>query len=177
MCFATRPPRVAGQSLTHPHTCFQLADLTSTGTLAASGTVKQTLPFEEELGSPTLLNINGSYLAVCTDAGQLKVFKIGGREARPFAGPSSLLPQDDAAPLQQADQKKGRTATSAVASIRVNCTGQMVSGVLTKEDGEPDGRIAVFSSESNVVYTYDFGAEQQIPLVSALGCPYTVNYI
>jgi hypothetical protein len=127
--------------------------------------VKQTLPFEEELGRPSLVAINGSYLAVCTDTGQLKVFKIGGREARPFAGPSSLLPQDDASPAQQQDQQDEKAALS-VASIRVNCTGQLVSGILARGDGEPDGRIAVFSSESNTVYTYDFGAEQRMPLVS-----------
>lgn len=127
-----------------------------------SGTVKQTLAFEEELGRPIHVHVNGNYLAVCTHLGQLKIFRLAGREARPHAGPSSILPQDDADFGQTQDQDP---PLPSIASIRMNCTGQLVGAVLGTADGGPDGRITVFSTESNSVHTYDFGAEQRIPQI------------
>jgi hypothetical protein len=49
--------------------------------------VKQTIALEAGQGSPALLTTTGDFLGVVTTAGLVRVFKAGGREARPHAGP------------------------------------------------------------------------------------------
>ena len=52
-----------------------------------TGTVKQTLVFDEANGSPVLLDCNRDYLAAVTPTHSLRVFKVAGREAKPYQGP------------------------------------------------------------------------------------------
>jgi intraflagellar transport protein 140 len=128
--------------------------------LLFAGTIKQTLAFEQQFGTPTCVDVNSSFLAVCTNTSYLKIFKIGGREARPHAGPS-LLQFDASEDLQNGSAAPAVT----VVSIRVNCTGQLVSALLAGERGSRETRIFVYSSEGNIVYAYDFAADKRVPLV------------
>lgn len=49
--------------------------------------MKQTIALEAGQGSPVLLTTTGDFLGVVTSLGLVRVFKAGGREARPHAGP------------------------------------------------------------------------------------------
>ncbi len=56
-----------------------------------AGLVRQTLPFSDADGQPMLVDCNGGYLAVGTSKNLVRIFKLGGREARPHAGPGELV--------------------------------------------------------------------------------------
>lgn len=57
--------------------------------LAHGGAFKQKLQFEAMQGLPLHLHVNGNFLAVATSRNQFQVFKLGGREVKPHAGPGN----------------------------------------------------------------------------------------
>jgi len=63
------------------------------------GTVKQVLQFTENEGDPFLAAVNGTYIAVGTTQGVVKVFDLSRREAKAIGGFMNLrqkLPNFDA---------------------------------------------------------------------------------
>ncbi len=81
-------PTPAGSTCTFP-----CASLTSPASPA--GTVKQTLPFDDQTGGgPVVMDCNRDYLAAASASHSLRVFKVAGREAKPHQGPGILLPQE-----------------------------------------------------------------------------------
>lgn len=122
-----------------------------------SGTVKQTLAFEESQGVPFLLDINKDFLAVATTGNVVRVFKLSGREAKPHAGPGHIIPTE--LPHLTLD------------SIRVNASGQLVSALVTnKGTARREDKMFVFAAEASGVLTYDFGADSREPQVHAWDC-------
>lgn len=59
----------------------------STHSTCHAGTVKQTLPFDDQSGGPVILDCNRDYLAASTANHSLRVFKVAGRESKPHQGP------------------------------------------------------------------------------------------
>ena len=52
-----------------------------------NGIVRQKMTFSEGEGSPTHLDVNGQFLAVATDTGLIKLFKVTRREPKQLGSP------------------------------------------------------------------------------------------
>lgn len=112
-----------------------------------NGIVRQKMTFSEGEGSPTHLDVNGQFLAVATDAGLIKLFKVTRREPKQLGSPGhfnlwahaqNLVPSisisaqskliccktsqgHQAAPTQETSRG------NAIRSIRCNADGTRVS--------------------------------------------------
>lgn len=77
------------------------------------------LNYLQEDGSPTRVDVNRNFLGVVTSCNCVRVYKLGGREAKPCC-PAQLL--------QVAGSDE---APEEVLSIRINCTGSMVCRMIS----------------------------------------------
>ncbi len=81
--------------------------------LNLAGTIKQTLDLEEHHGDPVCLDVNGDFLAVLTSNRWVRLWKLGGREAKPWQGKGRAM-DVHGEPLGD------------IESIRCNCNGTKV---------------------------------------------------
>jgi len=120
----------------------------------AAGTVKQTLAFEDSLGQgPCLLDCNRDYLAAITPAHAVRVFKVAGREAKPYQGPGTLLPPEMAA----------QGGGLRVDAIRVNSAGTMVAALCSSKEKARESRLYVLCFENATTLVYDFAQDGREP--------------
>lgn len=59
------------------------------------GTVKQTVVFEDNHGSPTFMDVARDFLVTVTNLNFVRIFKVAGREAKPHAGPGGCTCASD----------------------------------------------------------------------------------
>ncbi|XP_076827042.1 intraflagellar transport protein 140 homolog isoform X2 [Brachyhypopomus gauderio] len=106
------------------------------------GTVKQLLVFSEAEGSPVLLSVGGSYLAVGTDTTHVRVFDLSRREAKPLCNAKNmaeLIPE-----------------LGALRSVKCNANGNQLSMLVTQINGRPDHRVYFYDVEMDRVSHFDF---------------------
>lgn len=78
-----------------------------------AGTTKQTLELEESHGNPVCLDVCGDYLATLSENKYVRLWKLGGREVKPWQGRGRMI---DVHGEQLGD----------IVSIRCNCNGTKV---------------------------------------------------
>lgn len=127
------------------------------------GRVVRKIPFSEGEGMPTHLDINGSFLAVATAFGLLKVFDLSKRdrsgdnddeEGGGGGGPRQVGSSGKFVE-KYTDQSPG-----AIRSVSVNCNGRMVSILCDQEVGVMKMRKAspnlyVYVADNDLVESYD----------------------
>ncbi|XP_066546422.1 intraflagellar transport protein 140 homolog [Amia ocellicauda] len=106
------------------------------------GTVKQLLAFSEVEGTPALLNVCRTFLAVGTDTMHVKVFDLSRREAKPHCTAKNL-----------AELIPG---LGALSSVKCNANGSQVSVLVTRADGSPDCRVYFYDVEMDILTYFDF---------------------
>eukprot|EP00803_Ostreobium_quekettii_P010396 evm.model.scf_366.2 EVM.evm.TU.scf_366.2 scf_366:14443-33657(-) len=115
-----------------------------------TGTVKQTMSFEKDWGSPIHVDASEDYLAVVTDRQRAKIFKVGGRECKPVSPAVAIVFDGD--------------QFGSVEAMRVNCNGTKVSFLATaKERPTRDARVFVLDIESGITSSHDFSQSSQMP--------------
>ncbi|NWZ55925.1 IF140 protein, partial [Haliaeetus albicilla] len=110
------------------------------------GTVKQLLVFSEAEGNPCLLDVCGNFLAVGTDLAHFKIFDLSRREAKVHCNSKNffeLFP-----------------GLGGIASVKCNASGNKVSILVSKADGNIDSKICFYDVEMDKVTLFDFKAEQ-----------------
>ena len=118
------------------------------------GTVKHVLAFNASQGEPRVLDINGSIMAVATSTNVVRLFRVGGREAKPYGGAGRQIEAPDGQPL------------GPIESVRVNCNGTKVSLLVGVAGslGATDSRLFVYDVEHDAVLSYDFAPYGMYPL-------------
>ncbi|GMH43478.1 hypothetical protein BSKO_11400 [Bryopsis sp. KO-2023] len=117
-----------------------------------TGTVKQTLYFDSDDGCPTHLDVSNDFLGVLTDKMSVRVYKIGGREARPFCTPQQIQFDNEQGPFE------------GVVSVRLNSNGTKISILGSMADIHTrDTRIIVHDIEAGATISHDFASDMRIP--------------
>eukprot|EP00192_Tetraselmis_astigmatica_P000931 CAMPEP_0117694304 /NCGR_PEP_ID=MMETSP0804-20121206/27375_1 /TAXON_ID=1074897 /ORGANISM="Tetraselmis astigmatica, Strain CCMP880" /LENGTH=1395 /DNA_ID=CAMNT_0005507981 /DNA_START=130 /DNA_END=4318 /DNA_ORIENTATION=+ len=117
-----------------------------------AGTVKQTLELEENQGDPVCLDVGGDYLAALTSNKYVRLWKLGGREAKPWQGRGRYL-DVHGEPLGE------------IESIRCNCNGTKVSIIANLVENKTlrDPRLFVYDTDTDMVTFYDFRNDKCTP--------------
>ncbi|PNW79678.1 hypothetical protein CHLRE_08g362650v5 [Chlamydomonas reinhardtii] len=115
-----------------------------------AGTVKQTLMFDDNHGSPTSMDVARDYLAVVTSANIVRILKVAGREAKPHAGPAPLCPPE------LKDWK--------VMAMRANGNGNLVAALVVGPEPARAVRLVVWCGETNTHHVHDFTPEGRQPV-------------
>ncbi len=106
------------------------------------GTVKQVLQFTENEGDPFLATVNGTFIAIGTTQGIVKVFDLSRREAKAIGGFLNLktkLPNFD-----------------AVKDLGVSCDGLKVTMTILKRDNQPDSNLYIWNIDKDSLGYFDF---------------------
>ena len=106
------------------------------------GTVKQVLQFTENEGDPFLAAVNGTYIAIGTTQGVVKVFDLSRREAKAIGGFMNLrqkLPNFD-----------------AIKDLGVSCDGYKVTMTILKRNNQPDCNLYIWNIEKDSLGYFDF---------------------
>ncbi|XP_069036914.1 intraflagellar transport protein 140 homolog isoform X2 [Lepisosteus oculatus] len=106
------------------------------------GTVKQLLAFSEAEGTPLLLSVCKTFLAVGTDTAHIKVFDLSRREAKPHCNAKNL---NELIP-----------GLGALSSVKCNANGSQVSIIVTRADGSCDSRVYFYDVEMDTLTYFDF---------------------
>ncbi|GIL44704.1 hypothetical protein Vafri_2223 [Volvox africanus] len=115
-----------------------------------AGTVKQTIMFDDNHGSPAFMDVARDFLVTITNLNFVRIFKVAGREAKPHAGPAPLCPAE----------LKGWKVISA----KVNGTGSMVAALLVGPEPSRAVRLVVWCGESNTHHVHDFTPDNRVPV-------------
>ncbi|KAG2490014.1 hypothetical protein HYH03_011479 [Edaphochlamys debaryana] len=115
-----------------------------------AGTVKQTIVFDENHGSPAHLDVAKDYMVAVTSANIVRVFKVAGREAKPHAGPAPLCPPE------LKDWK--------VTATKVNATGSLVAALVVGPDPLRAVQLVVWCGEANTHHVHDFAHDSRVPV-------------
>eukprot|EP00873_Tetraselmis_striata_P011387 jgi/Tetstr1/431651/TSEL_021180.t1 len=120
--------------------------------LNLAGTVKQSLDLEENQGDPVCLDVSGDYLAVLTSTKTVRLWKLGGREAKPWQGKGRALDLFGE-PIGE------------VESIRCNCNGTKVSMIANMVENPTlrDPRVFVYDTDTDMLTFYDFRKDKCVP--------------
>lgn len=117
------------------------------------GVVKQTIFLDESAGDPEVLDITESHMALSTKGGYVKLWRLGGREARPM-GPTA----------GRRMEFPGGGRPAAILSMKLNCEGNKVAVIGAAADGRgADPRLLVYDVENDTFSAYDFGKEHRLP--------------
>jgi intraflagellar transport protein 140 len=127
---------------------------------------KSSIPFTDGEGCPTLLDVNGNFMAVVTDKGAIKLFDLSRRErggvdglqVKPLGSSGKFISAEDGSSLGH------------VRSVRCNASGTCVSLLSDRLIGgeamsirEPDSRLHIYDADKDVVLHYDFGGSCRYP--------------
>ncbi|GLC64378.1 hypothetical protein PLESTF_000154800 [Pleodorina starrii] len=115
-----------------------------------AGTVKQTIMFDDNHGSPAVMDVARDFLLTITNLNFVRVFKVAGREAKPHAGPAPLCPPE----------LKGWKVLSA----KVNGSGSLVAALVVGPEPARAVRLVVWAGESNTHHVHDFSPDGRVPV-------------
>lgn len=106
------------------------------------GTVKQVLEFTEIDGQPICMDVSEHFLVVGTANGVIQLFELSKRKIRPHAAPKAL---------------KGLIPDfGSISSVKCSCTGNQVSILAIKNDGNPDSKLYIWDVESDDLHFFNF---------------------
>ncbi|CAM9668740.1 unnamed protein product, partial [Ectocarpus sp. 12 AP-2014] len=129
------------------------------------GGFKSALAFTEAEGNPILVSLCGSFLAVATDRGVIKLYDVSKR-AKIDASTLPVRPLGNAGAFKC---PKTGNSLGVIRSISCNADGTRVSILSDKVHGQalkirfPDSRIHVYGSDKDSVESYDWGPEGRFP--------------
>lgn len=117
------------------------------------GVVKQTILLDEAVGEPELLDITESHMALSTKGGFVRLWRLGGREAKPVR------------PTQGRRMEfPGGGRPAAILSLKLNAEGNKVAVIGSAADGRgADPRLLVYDAENDTFSAYDFSKEHRQP--------------
>ena len=113
------------------------------------GVVRQSLAFEEAHGSVEHVDVCGEFLAAVTRGGFLKMWRVGGREARPHGPAAGRMVE------------VGGASCSVVSCVRVNADGSRVA-VLANAPGGGGVTLLVYDVESDLWFGYDCAQNEPV---------------
>lgn len=115
--------------------------------------MKQTILLDEAAGDPELLDITESHMALSTKGGFVRLWRLGGREARPM-GPTT----------GRRIEFPGGGRPASLLSVKLNSEGNKVAVIGAAADGRgADPRLLVYDQENDTFSVYDFGKEHRQP--------------
>ncbi|CAF0790150.1 unnamed protein product [Brachionus calyciflorus] len=107
------------------------------------GTVKQVLQFTENEGDPFLATVNGTFLAVGTTQGVVKVYDLSRREAKSIGGSMNL--------------KQKLPIFDTIKDLGISCDGNKVTMTVMKRNNDPDSNLYLWNLEKDSLGYFDFG--------------------
>ncbi|KAG5176880.1 putative intraflagellar transport protein 140 [Tribonema minus] len=133
--------------------------------LNLAGGFKSSITCTEGEGNPVLADVNGSFLAIATDRGVIKLFDVSKREKKDGV----LLP---VRPLGSAGRfvcAESGASLGVMRSIRCNADGTRVSVLSDRVLGsvlqicEPDPRLHIYDADKDMMVHYDFAPVRRYP--------------
>ena len=117
------------------------------------GVQRMSVSFTEAEGLPTLLDLNGNFLAVTTDTGTIKLFDVSRKEPKPLGSSGSFV------------DPMTNESLGVIRAISVNADGTRLSILSDRIHGQlkirdPDSRLHVYDADRDIVDSYDFKPTQ-----------------
>ncbi|GMI07811.1 hypothetical protein TrVE_jg6403 [Triparma verrucosa] len=121
------------------------------------GVQRMSVSFTEAEGLPMLLDLNGTFLAVTTDLGVIKLFDVSRKEPKPLGSSGTFV------------DPFSNVSLGVIRSISVNADGTRLAILSDRVHGglkirEPDSRLHVYDSDRDIVDSYDFKSTERTPV-------------